>query len=220
MFVNINLCKNLNQNGLKYFQYELEILHEHVAPVPLAIRRRNQQQRRPSSEDFLEAMEAKRNGIIRNHADHVILHKLKTKFNCFSSFGEVLKLSDAVNCFVEFVPQTFRTDLKATKCSSFSFNPWKYKSAVKLQTTGNYAVLIGLLTKMTEFLCIFTVLKRFFLYIPVWNEVERSLRSVRIRRTRSWTIRILVCIGSTRYGFAGHAGVAQEGNGSPMGNER
>jgi hypothetical protein len=48
----------MNQNGLKYFQYELEILHEHVAPVPLAIRRRNQQQRRPSSEDFLEAMEA------------------------------------------------------------------------------------------------------------------------------------------------------------------
>jgi hypothetical protein len=42
------------------------MLHEHVVPVPLNIRRRNPQQRRPSSEDFLEALEAKRNGIIRN----------------------------------------------------------------------------------------------------------------------------------------------------------
>ena len=68
-----SLGLQLNQFQLKYFQYELEILHEHVAPVPLAIRRRNQQQRRPSSEDFLEAMEAKRNGgIIRNQADHVM----------------------------------------------------------------------------------------------------------------------------------------------------
>ena len=65
------------------FQYELEILHDHVVPVPLAIRRRNQQQqqRRPSSEDFLEAMESKRNGIIRSNDQVSAKHQQRVKAN-------------------------------------------------------------------------------------------------------------------------------------------